>query len=122
MSIIGWRQMPNDTTIRIDGSYEGLASIAAATPSRAEILEAGLALEAEAEERLTMHPKHMLTLFTALVCRRSPYIVEMEKELAAYRGDESFSEYFVRHRPDLRDLFRSEIRKVIAEAQEERTQ
>jgi len=122
MSVIGWRQMPDDRTIRIDGSLEGMASIAAATPSREAILEAAQALEDEQNERRSMHPKHMQVLMTALICRRSPYIVEVEREMAAYRGDDSFSEYFVRHRPDLRDLFRSEIRKVIAEALEERTQ
>jgi hypothetical protein len=116
MSVIGWRQMPDDRTIRIDGSLEGMASIAAATPSREAILEAAQALEDEQNERRSMHPKHMQVLFTALICRRSPYIVEVEKELAAYRGNDSFSEYFVRHRPDLRDLLRSEIRKVIDDA------
>jgi hypothetical protein len=116
MSVIGWRQMPDDRTIRIDGSLEGMASIAAATPSREAILEAAQALEDEQNERRSMHPKHMQVLFTALICRRSPYIVEVEKELAAYRGNDSFSEYFVRHRPDLRDLLRSKIRKVIDDA------
>jgi hypothetical protein len=122
MSVTGWRQMPEDRTIRIDGSLEGMASIAAATPSREAILEAAKALEDEQDERRSMHPRHMQILFAALICRRSPYIVEVEKELAAYRGDDSFSEYFVRHRADLKGLFRSEIRKVIAEALEERTQ
>ena len=113
--------MPDDMTIRIDGSLEGMASIAAATPSREAILEAAQALEDEQDERRSIHTRHMQVLMTALICRRSPYIVEVEKELAAYRGDDSFSDYLVRHRPDLRDLFRSEIRKVIAEAREERT-
>jgi hypothetical protein len=45
--------MPDENLIRIDGSLEGLASIAAATPSREAILAAAEALEAEAEERLT---------------------------------------------------------------------
>jgi hypothetical protein len=119
MSVIGWRTMPDDRTIRIDGSYEGLASIVAATPSRAAILEAAQALVDEHHERRSMHPRHMHVLFTALICRRSPYIVEMEKEMAVYRGDDSFAEYFVRHRPDLKPLFRSEIRKVIEEAKNE---
>ena len=113
--------MPDDMTIRIDGSLEGMASIAAATPSREAILEAAQALEDEQNERRSMHPKHMQVLMTALICRRSPYIVEFEKELAAYRGDGNFSEYFARHRYDLRDLFRSEIKRVIDEALEERT-
>jgi hypothetical protein len=39
-SVMGWRMMPDDRTIKIDGSLEGLASIAAATPSREAILEA----------------------------------------------------------------------------------
>jgi hypothetical protein len=121
MSVIGWRTMPDDRTIRIDGSLEGLASIAAATPSRAAILEAAQALEDEQNERRSMRSEHMQVLITALICRRSPYIVEMEKEMAVYRGDDSFSEYFVRHRPDLKPLFRSEIQKVIEEAREERT-
>jgi hypothetical protein len=119
MSVIGWRQMPDDRTIRIDGSLEGMASIAAATPSREAILEAAQALEDEQDERRSMHPKHMQVLMTALICRRSPYIVEAEKELAAYRSDDSLSEYFVRHRPDLKPLFRSEIQKVIDEARNE---
>jgi hypothetical protein len=109
MSVIGWRTTPNDTTIRIDGSLEGMASIVAATPTRAAILEAAQALDDERDERRSMHPRHMTTLFTALICRRSPYVMEMEKELATY---------FVRHRPDLRELFRAEIRKLIEEARE----
>jgi hypothetical protein len=117
--IIGWRQMPDGRTIRIDGSIESLASIAAATPSRESILEAAEALKDERNERRSMHPRHMMVLMTALICRRSSYIVEMEKEMAVYRGDDNFSEYFVRHRPDLRSLFRSEIRKVIEEAKNE---
>jgi hypothetical protein len=76
-------------------------------------------LEDEQNERRSMHPKHMHVLMTALICRRSAYILAMEKEMAGYRGDESFSEYFVRQRPDLRGLFRSEIRKLIAEARSE---
>jgi hypothetical protein len=55
-TLTGWRTMPDDMTIRIDGSLEGMASIAAATPSREAILEAGQALEAEQEERRSMHP------------------------------------------------------------------
>jgi hypothetical protein len=114
--LTGWRTMPDDTTIRIDGSLEGMASIAAATPSREAILEAAQALEDEQNERRSMHPKHMQVLMTALICRRSPYIIELEKELAVYRGDDDFSEYFIRRRSDLRGLFRSEIQKVIDEA------
>jgi hypothetical protein len=109
----------DDITIRIDGSLEGLASIAAATPSREAILAAAEALEAEAEERRSMHPRHMLTLYTALICRRSPYVVEVEKEMAAYRGpNEDFTAHLLGHREDLRRLFRSEIQKVIDEARE----
>jgi hypothetical protein len=115
--LTGWRM--GGTTIKIDGSIGGLASIAAATPSRAAILEAAQALEDEQNERRSMHPKHMLTLMTALICRRSAYIVELEKAAAAYRGNDSFSEYFVRQRPDLKGLFRSEIKKVIDEARSE---
>ena len=96
--------MPDDRTIRIDGTLEGLASVAAATPTRKAILEAAQALEDEQNERRSMHPKHMQVLMTALICRRSPYIVEVEREMAAYQGNDSFSEYFVRHRPDLRRL------------------
>jgi hypothetical protein len=119
MSIIGWRQMPDDTTIRIDGSLEGMASIAAATPSRAAILEAAEALEDEQNERRSMHPKHMHVLMTALICRRSPYIVEVEKETAIYQGpNDGFTAHLL-SRPDLRRLFRSEIRKVIDEVRNE---
>jgi hypothetical protein len=112
--LTGWRM--GDRTIKIDGSLEGMASIAAATPTREAILEAAQALEDEQAERRSMHPKYMHVPMTALICRRSPYIVEMEKEMAGYRDDESFSEYFVRHRPDLKGLFRSEIKKVIEDA------
>jgi hypothetical protein len=104
--------------ISIDGSVEGMASLVRATPSRAAILEAAQALANEREERRTMHPRHMFTLFLCLICRRSPYAVEMEKALAVYRGD-NFSRDFVRDRPDLRDLFRSEVEKVIQEAKDE---
>jgi hypothetical protein len=45
--LTGWRTMPDDMTIRIDGSLEGMASIPAATPSREAILEAAQALEDE---------------------------------------------------------------------------
>ena len=104
-------------TILIDGSLEGLASIAAATPSREAILEAAQALEDEQNERRSMHPKHMQVLFTALICRRSPYIVEVEREMAAYQGPHGdFTKHLAEHRPDLEPLFRSEIRKVIEEA------
>jgi hypothetical protein len=123
MSVIGWRQTPEDMTIRIDGSLEGMASIAAATPSREAILEAAQALEDEQGERRSMHPRHMQVLFTTLICRRSPYIVEVEKELAAYQGPHAdFTAHLLSQRADLKPLFRSEIRKVIAEALEERTQ
>ena len=54
--VSGWRMMPDDMTIRIDGSLEGMASIAAATPSREAILEAAQALEDEQNERRSMHP------------------------------------------------------------------
>ena len=83
--LIGWRMMPDDRTIRIDGTIEGLASIAAATPSREAILEAAQALEDEQNERRSMHPRHMQVLVTALICRRSPYIVEVETEMATYQ-------------------------------------
>ena len=117
--LIGWRAMPDDTTIKVDGSLEGMASIAAATPSRAAILEAAQALVDEQHERRSMGPRHMLTLYTALICRRSPYVVEVEKELAAYRGPkEDFTEHLLRHRADLKPLFRSELEAVIKEARE----
>jgi hypothetical protein len=119
MSVIGWRQMPDDRTIRIDGSIEGLASIAAATPSREAILEAAKALEDEQAERRSMQPRHMQTLFVALVCRRSPYILALEKETAVYQGaNEDFTAHLL-SRPDLRELFRSEIKKVIQDARGE---
>ena len=35
--LTGWRMTPDNTTIRVDGSIEGMASIAAATPSREAI-------------------------------------------------------------------------------------
>ena len=70
MSVIGWRQMPDDRTIRIDGSLEGMASIAAATPSREAILEAAQALEDGQNERRSMHPKHMQVLSIAWGRRR----------------------------------------------------
>ena len=86
-------------------------------PDCEAILAAAEALEAEAEERRTMHPKHMQTLFAALIYRRSPYIVEVEKEMAAYRGpNEGFTEHLLHHRADLRPLFRSEVEAVIREA------
>jgi hypothetical protein len=88
-------------------------------PDCEAILAAAEALEAEAEERRTMHPKHMQTLFAALIYRRSPYIVEVEKEMAAYRGpNEGFTEHLASHRADLKPLFRSELEKVIKEARE----
>ena len=115
--LIGWRTMPDDQTIFIDGSLEGMASIAAATPSREAILEAAQALEDEQNERRSMHPRQMQILFTALICRRSLYIVEVEKEMAAYQGPHGdFTKHLAEHRPDLRALFRSEIRKLIDEA------
>jgi hypothetical protein len=112
--------MPDDRTIRIDGSLEGMASIAKATPSREAILEAAEAFERGADvERGEVHPRHMLTLYTALICRRSPYVVEVEKELAAYRGPkEDFTEHLLRHRAGLKPLFRSELEAVIKEARE----
>jgi hypothetical protein len=114
--LIGWRQMPDDRTIRIDGSIEGLASIAAATPTRAAVLEAAEALEGEQNERRSMHPKHMQVLMTALICRRSAFIVALEKELAAYQGaNKDFTEQLLQ-RADLKGLFRSEIAAVIKEA------
>jgi hypothetical protein len=117
--LLGWRLMPDDRTIKIDGSLEGMASIAAATPSREAILEAAQALEDEQEERHSMHPKHMQVLMTALICRRSPYIVEVEKETAIYQGaNEDFTAHLL-SRPNLKRLFRSEIRKVIDEARNE---
>ena len=117
--LTGWRMMPHDTTIRVDGSLEGMASIAAATPSREAILEAGQALEDEQNERRSMHPKHMNVLMTALICRRSPYIVEVEKEMAVYQGaNEGFTEHLLQ-RADLKELFRSEIRKIIEDARNE---
>ena len=65
-----------------------------------------------------MHPKHMMVLMTCLVCRRSPYILEVEKETAAYRGaDENFTAHLL-SRPDLKTLFRAEIQDVIREARE----
>ena len=118
-SILGWRQMPDDRIIRIDGSYEGMASIAAATPSREAILEAAEALKDEQNERRSMHPRHMQVLFSALICRRSPYIVEVEKEMAAYHGPHAdFTKHLVEHRADLRPLFRSELEQIIKEARE----
>jgi hypothetical protein len=118
-SILGWRQMPDDTTIKVDGSLEGMASIAAATPSREAILEAAEALKDEQEERRSMHPKHMQVLFTALICRRGAYIVEVEKEMAAYQGpSDGFTKHLTEHRADLRPLFRSELEQIIKEARE----
>ena len=112
--------MPDDMTIRIDGSLEGMASIAAATPSREAILEAGQALADEQDERRSMHPRHMLTLYTALICRRSPYIVEVEKELAAYQGaHENFTAHLLSQRADLKGLFRSEVAAIIQDARGE---
>ena len=118
--LTGWRMMPDDRTIRIDGSLEGMASIAAATPSREAILEAAQALEDEQNERRSMHPKHMQVLMTALICRRSPYIVEVEREMAAYQGPHGdFTKHLAEHRTDLKPLFRSELDRVIREARSE---
>jgi hypothetical protein len=86
-------------------------------PSREAILAAADALEAEEEERGSMHPRHMAVLFTALISRRSPYIAEVEREMAVYRGpNDRFTEHLLHHRADLKGLFRSEIQKVIREA------
>jgi hypothetical protein len=117
--LIGWRTMPDDRTIRIDGSLEGLASVAAATPTREAILEAAQALEDEQNERRSMHPKHMQVLFTALICRRGPYILAVEKEMAAYEGPrDGFTEHLLLHRADLKPLFRSELEALIREAED----
>jgi hypothetical protein len=117
--LIGWRQMPDDTTIKVDGSLEGMASIAAATPSRAAILEAAQALVDEQHERRSMDARHMQVLFTALICRRGPYILAVEKEMAAYEGPrDGFTEHLLLHRADLKPLFRSELEALIREAED----
>jgi hypothetical protein len=110
--------MPDDNLIRVDGSIEGLTSIAAATPAREAILEAAEAFEhGDDDERVEVHPRHMLTLYTALICRSSPYVVEVERELAVYQGaKDGFNEHLAEHRPDLKALFRTDVEAVIAEA------
>jgi hypothetical protein len=58
-------------------------------------------------------------LMVALICLRSPYIQAVEKETAVYQGaNEDFTAHLL-SRPDLRELFRSEIKKVIQDARGE---
>jgi hypothetical protein len=62
----------------------------------------------------------MQVLMTALICRRSPYIVEIEKELAAFQGASAgFTAHLLSQRADLKPLFRSEIQKIIQDARGE---
>lgn len=85
----------------------------AAIPDASAILEAA---EAWKRDGADLPPQHYATLVQAVMRRRGPFALRLEREMKACRPGEDINERLALHRDEMRELFRADAEAVIKEA------